>query len=118
MSSEAENRATIEAFWVAYNEERVDDCVKMYAPTARLRHFSQGLDISGVDAIREQMHGALDAVPGRRMRVLNILTAGDAVVAETRFEGTIAGSDQHLAIDMCYIYEFDDGKVVNVREYT
>jgi limonene-1,2-epoxide hydrolase len=118
MSDEVENRATIDAFWQAYNEERIDDCIKMYAPQARLRHFSQGIDVSGTEAIRDQMDAALASVPGRRMRVVNILSAGDSVVAETRFEGTIAGSSEQLAIDMCYIYDFDDGKVVDVREYT
>jgi ketosteroid isomerase-like protein len=118
MSDEVENRATIETFWQAYNEERIDDCIKMYAPRARLRHFSQGIDVSGTDAIRNQMDAALTAVPGRRMRVNNILSARDSVVAETRFEGTPAGSSEHLAIDMCYIYDFEDGKVVDVREYT
>jgi hypothetical protein len=96
MSDEGENRATIEAFWQAYNEERIDDCIKLYAPKAHLRHFSQGIDVSGSDAIREQMDAALASVPGRRMRVVNILSTGDSVVAETHFEGTIAGSGEHV----------------------
>jgi hypothetical protein len=28
MSDEAENRETIEAFWLAWNEERLDDALK------------------------------------------------------------------------------------------
>ena len=40
------------------------------------------------------------------------------MVAETHFEGQLAGTSDLLSIDMCYIYEFDDGKVVEVREYT
>jgi hypothetical protein len=59
MSGDLENRTTIEAFWRAYDEEHVDDCVTIYAPEARLRHFSQGIDVSGPDAIRDLMHGAL-----------------------------------------------------------
>jgi ketosteroid isomerase-like protein len=117
MSNEAENRSTIEAFWQAYNDQRIDDCIEMYAPTARLRHFSLGIDVSGPDAIRDQMQAALTAVPARRMRVVNIVSAGDVVVAETHFEGTVAGSGQRVAVDMCYVYEFRDGKVVDVREY-
>jgi limonene-1,2-epoxide hydrolase len=118
MSDEVENRATVEIFWQAYNDERIDDCIKMYAPDARLRHFSRGIDVTGPEAIRDQMDAALAAVPGRRMRVVNILSAGDAVVAETHFEGTIAGTDDQIAIDMCYVFEFRNGKVVDVREYT
>ena len=117
MSNEVENRATIEAFWQAYNEERIDDCVTMYAPDARLRHFSRGMDVTGSDAIRDQVHAALAAVPGRRVGVVHVVSAGDTVVAETHFEGTIAGSGERIEIEMCYVYEFRDGKVVDVREY-
>jgi ketosteroid isomerase-like protein len=63
------------------------------------------------------MEAALASVPGRRMRVVNILSTGDSVVAETHFEGTIAGSGEHVSINMCYVYDFHDGKVVDVREY-
>ena len=35
MSDEAENRATIETFWRAWNEERLDDAMTMYAVDAR-----------------------------------------------------------------------------------
>jgi ketosteroid isomerase-like protein len=112
MSEEAENRATIEAFWQAYNDERIDDCTTMYAPEARLRHPSSGIDVSG-RAIRDLMHGALTAVPGRRSRVVNILSAGNAVVTENHFEGTTAESGQPVAVDMCYIFQFLDGKVVD-----
>jgi hypothetical protein len=42
--------------------------MQMYAPHARLRHFSQGIDASGAIAIRAQMDAALVAVPGRACR--------------------------------------------------
>ena len=64
MSDDVDNRRTIEVFWRLYNEERVDECIRIYAPDARLRHFSLGIDVSGRDAIRDQMNGALAAVPG------------------------------------------------------
>lgn len=117
MSEEAENRAVVEAFWRAYNEERLDDCVNIYALEARLRHFALGIDVSGRDAIRDLMFGALAAVPGRRSEVVNILSAGGAIVTENHFEGTVAESGQRVAVDMCYIFRFVDGKVVDQREY-
>ena len=117
MSDDVENRAAIQAFWRAYNEERLDDCIEIYAPEARLRHFARGIDVSGRDAIRDLMHSALAAVPGRRSQVVNILSEGDAVVTENHFEGTIAGSGQGITVDMCYIFQFVDGKVVDQREY-
>jgi ketosteroid isomerase-like protein len=112
-----QNRARIEEFWQAYNEERLDDCVNLYAPKARLRHFSQGIDVSGRDAIRDLMHAALAAVPGRRSQLVNIFCAGDTVVTENHFEGIVAESGQRVAVDMCYIFQFVDGKVVDQREY-
>jgi hypothetical protein len=33
MSVEAENRSTIEALWRAWNEERLDEVIAMYAHT-------------------------------------------------------------------------------------
>jgi len=117
MTDDVENRATIQAFWRAYNEERLDDCIDIYAPESRLRHFARGIDVSGRDAIRDLMQSALAAVPGRRSHVVNILSAGDAVVTENHFEGTVAGSGQRITVDMCYIFQFIDGKVVDQREY-
>jgi hypothetical protein len=117
MDSEDENQAAIEGFWKAYNDERIDDCMAIYASDARLRHFSQDLDVTGTEAIRVLMDGALTAVPGRRVQVLNLIAADATVIAETRFEGTVAGSDMSLSIDMCYVFEFRDGLVVDLREY-
>jgi hypothetical protein len=117
MSDAADNRATIESFWQAYNEERLDDCSKMYAPEARLRHFAHGIDVSGSDAIRDLMHAALAAVPGRRSHVVNVLSAESTVVTENHFEGTIAESGQRVEVDMCYVFQFLSGKVVDQREY-
>ena len=49
MSDEVDNRATIEAHWQVWNEERVDQAVKMYARDARLRHLNHGIDVTGSD---------------------------------------------------------------------
>jgi hypothetical protein len=89
----------------------------MHAPEARLHHYGQGIDVSGVDAIRSLMHGALRAVPGRRSRVVHILNADDLVVTENHFEGTVAESGQRVTVDMCYFCQSVDGKVVDQREY-
>jgi ketosteroid isomerase-like protein len=88
--------------------------------TRRRRGFvtlSHGIDVSGRAAIRDLMHTALAAVPGRRSQVANILSTRDTVVTENHFEGTIAESGQRVEVAMCYIFQFVDGKVVDQREY-
>jgi hypothetical protein len=52
------------------------------------------------------------------MQIERILAVGESVTAETSFNGKIAGTSDPLSIAMCYIYDFDNGKVVDVREYT
>jgi ketosteroid isomerase-like protein len=117
VSDEAENRATIEAFWWAWNEERLDDALTMYDRDARLRHFTHGIDVTGTDSIRDLMEISLAMVPGRRSEVNGIFAAGDHVITENRFHGNLADSGQQLTNDICYIFQFVDGKVVEQREY-
>jgi limonene-1,2-epoxide hydrolase len=117
MPDDVRNREAIEAFWRAYNQEALDDCIKIYAPEARLRHFSQGIDVSGRDGIRELMQAALAAVPGRRSHLVNIVSTGGTVVTENHFEGKLAATGQAVVVDMCYVFQFVDGKVMDQREY-
>jgi ketosteroid isomerase-like protein len=117
MSDEAENRATIETFWRAWNEERLDDAMTMYAVDARLRHFTHGIDVTGAELIRELMEMSRTAFPGRRSDVNGIYAAADHVITENRFHGKLADSGQELTNDICYIFQFVDGKVAEQREY-
>jgi limonene-1,2-epoxide hydrolase len=117
MSEGAANRATVEAFWRAYNEERIEDCLKVYAPDARLRHLTHGIDVTGREAIRELMLMALGAVPGRRSQIASIYCGPGFVVTENHFEGTIASTNERVTVNMCYIFQFAEGKVVDQREY-
>ena len=117
MSDEARNRATIEALWRAWNEERLDEVIAMYSPQARLRHLTHGIDVTGTKSIRDLMEMSLAAVPGRRAEVSHVFAVGDHVITEIRFHGTLADSGQPLTNDICYIFRLGDGKVVEQREY-
>jgi ketosteroid isomerase-like protein len=117
MSDEVKNRATIEAFWRAWNEERIDDAIEMYAPDARLRHFNQPIDVTGTNKIRDLMAQMIAMSPGLRSDVGHIFAVGDDVITENHWQGTPAGSDLHLTSDICYIFHFVDGKVTEQREY-
>ncbi len=117
MSDEVDNRATIEAHWQVWNEERLDEAIKMYAPDARLRHLTHGIDVTGSDKIRDLMATTLAAYPGRRSDVRAIIAAGDDVITENHWQGTSAESEELLEGDTCYIFHFVDGKVTEQREY-
>jgi ketosteroid isomerase-like protein len=56
-------------------------------------------------------------VPGRRSDVSHVFAVGDHVITENRFHGTLADSGQPLTNDICYIFQFVDGKIVEQREY-
>jgi len=117
VSVEAENRSTIEALWRAWNEERLDEVIAMYVPHARLRHFAHGIDVTGTKSIRDLMEMSLATVPGRRSEVSYVFAAGDHVVTENRFHGTLADSHEPFTNNMCYVFRLADGKIVEQREY-
>jgi ketosteroid isomerase-like protein len=116
MSDEVENRATIEAFWLAWNEERLDDAIGMYAPDARLRHLNLGIDVTGTNSIRDLMAQSLAMFPDRYSDVRQVFAVGDDVITENHWQGT-ADSGQPSTRDICYIFHFVDGKVAEQREY-
>jgi hypothetical protein len=42
---------------------------------------------------------------------------GDVVVTEMHWEGTAAETGEHRVADICYIFRFVNGQVVEQREY-
>jgi ketosteroid isomerase-like protein len=117
MSREGDNRATIEAFWRLWNEERLDEAVDMYEPNARLRHLTHGIDVAGRDNILDLMAKALAMFPGRRSEVSEMYAAGNDVISENHWQGTFAETGEAMARDICYVFHFVDGKVTEQREY-
>jgi limonene-1,2-epoxide hydrolase len=117
LSDEADNRATIEAFWRAWNDERLDDAIEMYAPDARLRHLTHAIDVTGIDRIRDLMAMSLDMFPGRRSDIGNIIATRNDVITENHWQGTRADSGEQMMRDICYIFHFLDGRVIEQREY-
>jgi ketosteroid isomerase-like protein len=127
MPEGVDNRATIEAFWRARNEARLDDAIEMYAPDARLRHLTQGIEVTGATNIRDLMAAALALFPDRRSDVVGTFSTGDDVITENRWQGTLASAIeyrgeavpavQHMTHDICYVFHFVEGKVAEQREY-
>jgi predicted SnoaL-like aldol condensation-catalyzing enzyme len=112
-----ENAAAIEAFWQAWNEERLDDALEIYSPDARLCHLTHAIEVVGRDEIGELMKQALKLFPGRRSECVHAHAAGDVVITEMHWHGIAADSGQSRAVDICYIFRFVNGKVVEQREY-
>src|SRR5438445_4527427 len=106
MSSEEKNLAAVEAFWQAYNAERLDDAADMYSLDAHLRQFTHGIDVSGREEIRDLMKKTLARFPGRRSDVVHTFATGDVVVAENHWEALTAESGERLTLDLCYIFRF------------
>jgi ketosteroid isomerase-like protein len=60
---------------------------------------------------------SLAAVPGRRSEVVGIFAAGDDVITENHYRGTLAESGEDVSHCICYVFHFVDGKVTDQREY-
>ena len=117
MSGGQENLGAVKEFWQAWNDERLDDALRIYSPAARLRHLTHAIDVSGRDEIGALMRGALALFPGRRSRCVNAYACGDVVVTEMHWEGTAAESGETRTADICYIFRFVNDQVVEQREY-
>jgi ketosteroid isomerase-like protein len=112
-NDEAKNRASIDAFWQAWNEERLDDAIALYAPDARLRHFTHGIDVTGTKSIRDLMAMSLATIPGRRSDLSAVFSVGDHVITENRFHGTMADSGQPVTNNICYIFQLSMERLSN-----
>jgi len=115
--SEYENLAAIEAFVLAYNEQRIDDAVDMLSSDVHLLELPHDVDLHGREAIRQRMRDALAMFPGRRQDIIHSLASGDHVVTEHHWTATRAGSGEHLTRDFCCIFRLADGLVAEWREY-
>ncbi len=117
MSDGGANLAAIEAFWQDWNEERLDDALEIYSPDARLRHLTHAIDVSGRDQIGALMKHALAMFPGRRSECTHACAADDVVVTEMHWHRAAADSGENRTADICYIFRFVNGEVVEQREY-
>ena len=117
MTAGQENLAAIEAFWQAWNEERLADALEIYSPDARLRHVTHAIDVAGRDQIGDLMTQALALFPGRRSECVHAYGADDVVITEMHWHGIAAASGQSREADICYIFRFVNGKVMEQREY-
>jgi hypothetical protein len=55
--------------------------------------------------------------PGRRSECTYAYAGDDVVVTEMRWHGIAADSGQSRTVDLCYIFRFVNGKVVEQRGY-
>ncbi len=117
MSTAEENIAVTERFWRAYNERRIEDAAELISADAHFQHFPHGIDLRGRSAIYERFKESLATLPDRHNVVVHMFAAGDHVVTETRFEGRTPGSTRPVTFDLCYIFRFEGGRVVEWREY-
>ena len=116
MSVEA-NLGVIEAMWLAWNEKRLGDVGESIAEDARFRHFSLDIELEGREAILNLMAHSLAAVPERKSTVLYAHATDDHVITENHYEGALAETGESIVKDICYIFQLQDGLIVEWREY-
>jgi len=71
----------------------------------------------GIEAIRKQHQGWLDAYPDLRVEPLEICVNGDLVFVWTRFTGHGADSGAAMEMELAHVVTIEDGKTRRIQEY-
>jgi ketosteroid isomerase-like protein len=71
----------------------------------------------GVDAIRKQHQGWLDAYPDLHVEPLQIRANGDLVFVWTRFTGHGADSGAAMEMELAHVVTIEGGKTRRIEEY-
>ena len=71
----------------------------------------------GIEAIRKQHQGWLDAYPDLRVEPLEIRVNGDLAFVWTRFTGHGADSGAAMEMELAHVVTIEDGKTRRIQEY-
>jgi len=71
----------------------------------------------GIEAIRKQHQGWLDAYPDLRVEPLEIRVNGDLAFVWTGFTGHGADSDAAMEMELAHVVTIEDGKTRRIQEY-
>jgi len=72
----------------------------------------------GIDAIRRQFAGWVEAYPDLTVEPLEAQECGDKVFLWVRFAGHGAASGIPLEMELAHVYTMRDGKAARAAEYT
>jgi ketosteroid isomerase-like protein len=125
-AEEEANVATVEAWLAAYNAQEEGWFDRFHGEEVSYQHYSSSLT-QGMTGNRERLKelaaGAQRMFPDRAMTVKSLVAEGDTVVMETVWTGTATDGHPRLlpgerqVIRNTLFNRFEDGKVVETREY-
>ena len=109
------NERIVRDFLGAWPRKNVDELVGYFAPDAVYHNVPVAPHV-GAAAIRAIFQGFCDMMnEGIELDVLNVVAAGDIVMAERidrfRWQG------KRLDLPVCGVFELRDGKIVKFRDY-
>ena len=125
-AEEEANLAALRSHVVAYNAQEEGWQGRLLAEDFTYHGFGPWAP-QGMTANREEliamMGGAAGMFPDRTMTIRNLIAAGDTVVMEMEWVGTVAGKhpvlkpgDQQRLREVI-IHRFRDGEIVEMRDY-
>ena len=124
----ADNADLARRLYEAWNERQFDEIADAVAPDSTLTIVGTGERFVGTDGARQYNMMWADAFPDGRVTVDEVIAAGDRVVVEFHGEGTHTGTlrtsmgeipatGRSLTLQLCDVYEFDNGKIKTQRNY-
>jgi ketosteroid isomerase-like protein len=125
-AEEEANLAALRSHVAAYNAQEEGWQGRLLAEDFAYHGFGPWAP-RGMTANREEliamMNGAARTYPDRAMTVRNLIAAGDTIVLEMEWVGTVAGEHPALQpgdqqrLREVIIHRFRDGEIVEMREY-
>ena len=124
----ADNAELARRMYEAWNERQFDEIADAVAPDSTLTIVGTGEKFMGTEGARQYNTMWADAFPDGRVTVDQVIAASDRVVVEFHGEGTHTGTlrtsmgeipatGRSLTLQLCDVYEFDNGKIKTQRNY-
>jgi len=112
MRDEAEPSASVYAFYEAWNDRDLDRCAALLHPRCTIEDLAHGAIIAGREAGRSWLHDRALAYPDGVVEVVQLVTEGRWVVAETLLRATARTEKRSCEVD-----QVEQGLIVTSHIY-
>lgn len=109
------NRATVEAYFAAINADRYADLERLWHPDGEMRPVGTP-PLIGRAAVVAHFPAVLGPYAEHHDEVTRYVEAGDTVLAEIRFEGTLADG-RPVGFDAVDVFDLRDGVIVALSSW-
>jgi steroid delta-isomerase-like uncharacterized protein len=124
----ADNAQIARSLYEAFNQRDMEQIAAAVAPDGILTVVGTGEQFVGAEGARQYNRMWLEGFPDGKATVESVYAAGDTVVVEFRGEGTHTGTlrtsmgdipatGRSATLQLCDVYEFENGKVKTQRAY-